>query len=633
MPQPQTDTAKRFVVVAAALVFLVVLVRTAWVGDDAYVTFRTADNFLNGYGLRWNVDSRVESFTHPLWLFAMIGATAVTGEVYYTSIFLSIALTLAAVVLLLWRLTMSMSIAILAASALVLSKAFVDYSTSGLENPLTHLLLVIFFIIAASSVPNRVFWLSLLASLISLNRLDAGLLVLPVLSPAVWKHGLKRSLGPLALGMVPLAAWEVFSLIYYGFPFPNTAYAKLDTGVPRSEIVHQGFLYLLDEAGNDPLTLLTISAALALPFLMKRSGAVAAGVALYLVYVVEIGGDFMSGRMFAEPFLCSVIALTAVPVEEFGAPLAVGLGLVWVVGLSAPRPTILSDAAFGADTTPEQLLRPNGIQEERRYYYPATGLLTAYRDVAMPNHRWLHLGEEIRASGERVWSTDAAGFFGYGAGPGVHLIDTWALGDPLLARLPAEVPWRIGHFRRRAPDGYRETLETGRNVIHDQDIAMYYEKIRIITQDPIWSRKRFRTIVAMNLGRYEAHVKSYGLIRVSAGQVARPLPAGAPPDDAFDMTLRGIEVRFSPPTSANAIEASLSRNDTYRILWFSNGTAVGERTIRQPLTSDGSLRTHIIQVPGTGEFDAIRVVPSGGDSLYYLGHLRIIQQSTFNNPP
>jgi arabinofuranosyltransferase len=126
----------------------------------------------------------------------------------------------------------------------------------------------------------------------------------------------------------------------------------------------------------------------------------------------------------------------------------------------------------------------------------------------MPNHRWLHLGEAVGASGARVWRPDAAGFFGYAAGPSVHIIDSWALGDPLLARLPADAAWRIGHFRRRVPEGYVQTVQTGRNVIRDQDVAMYYEKIRIITEDPIWSWRRLRTILEMNLGRYEDHVKS-----------------------------------------------------------------------------------------------------------------------------
>jgi hypothetical protein len=30
----------------------------AWVGDDAAITARVVDNFLHGYGLRWNVTDR-----------------------------------------------------------------------------------------------------------------------------------------------------------------------------------------------------------------------------------------------------------------------------------------------------------------------------------------------------------------------------------------------------------------------------------------------------------------------------------------------------------------------------------------------------------------------------------------------
>ena len=43
---------------------------------------------------------------------------------------------------------------VLALSTLALSKAFVDYSTSGLENPLTHLLLAGFFLALISDLPR-----------------------------------------------------------------------------------------------------------------------------------------------------------------------------------------------------------------------------------------------------------------------------------------------------------------------------------------------------------------------------------------------------------------------------------------------------------------------------------------------
>jgi hypothetical protein len=47
-------------------IFAIVLIRTAWICDDAYITFRTIDNFINGYGLRWNIAERVQTYTNPL---------------------------------------------------------------------------------------------------------------------------------------------------------------------------------------------------------------------------------------------------------------------------------------------------------------------------------------------------------------------------------------------------------------------------------------------------------------------------------------------------------------------------------------------------------------------------------------
>ena len=72
---------------------LVVLVRTAWVCDDAYITFRVVDNFVGGFGLRWNVAERVQGYTHPLWMLISAGAYACTREIYYTGIAVSLGLS------------------------------------------------------------------------------------------------------------------------------------------------------------------------------------------------------------------------------------------------------------------------------------------------------------------------------------------------------------------------------------------------------------------------------------------------------------------------------------------------------------------------------------------------------------
>jgi arabinofuranosyltransferase len=502
---------KRFVVVAGTLVFLLIVVRTAWVNDDAYITFRTIDNFLNGYGLRWNIANRVQAYTHPLWMFVMTGAAAISGEFFYTTIVLSAALSAATVALVAGRIAASVPMAVLALSALTLSKAFVDYSTSGLENPLTHLVLAVFFLVEGTARPleetvidrRRLFRLALLAALLMLNRLDTGLLVLPALVAAAASYGWRRSWRPILVGMLPLAAWEAFSLLYYGFPFPNTAYSKLKTGISRSELVYQGCLYLLDSMNNDPITLLVCVAAILSPLVLARGWAAPAGIVLYVTYVVWVGGDFMSGRFLAAPFLCAVIHLARQPVREFGLGWRLAMAAVWLTGLAAPRPTIVSNAAFGGDVTPAETIAPTGITDERRHYYQTCGLLTARRGAPMPNHKWVHMGRELAANGTRFFSTDAAGFIGWAGGPGVHFTDKYGLGDPLLARLPAVVPWRIGHFVRRVPDGYQETLETGRNQIRDPGVSAYYEKLRVITVEPIWSFERMKTILGMNLGRYE----------------------------------------------------------------------------------------------------------------------------------
>ncbi len=53
---------------AIALLLLVILLHIA-ITADAYVTFRVVDNFVHGYGLRWNVGEPVCGvYTHPLWM-------------------------------------------------------------------------------------------------------------------------------------------------------------------------------------------------------------------------------------------------------------------------------------------------------------------------------------------------------------------------------------------------------------------------------------------------------------------------------------------------------------------------------------------------------------------------------------
>lgn len=503
-----TDTprvaALRSALVFGFLLFVIVVIRTAWLGDDAYITFRSIDNLLHGYGFRWNVVERVQPFTHPLWALALIGPFALTGEAYFSSLAVSMLLAFAAVAIFVVRVAGSQRAALIGLAVFVFSKAFVEYSTSGLENPLTTFLLVMFLDTVFGRAPSRLEWLWLWGGLLLLNRLDLGLLVLPTLAVESVDSRRARSIRAAAVGLAPLVAWEAFSLVYYGFLLPNTAYAKLQTGVATGELLAQGGLYLLDSLSADPVTLTVMAAAVVL-CLSERKRRVAdwplaAGVILYLVYVVRVGGDFMSGRFLVAPLVLATALLCRVDWDAQAPAVPMLVTTMALLGTFATvRPPITSTIETFA-TSDAAGMGVGGVADERAFYYRMSGLLRWTRENPLPADPLMVAdGKRLRGSGE-ILVTRNIGFFGYFAGPTVHIVDLMALSDPLLARQPAVRPWRIGHFERRVPAGYVESIRSGTNGMADYETAVLYDRLKLVTQGPIWSAKRWRAIRRLHLG-------------------------------------------------------------------------------------------------------------------------------------
>jgi arabinofuranosyltransferase len=497
---PELDT-NTFLRASLVGLFTIVLVRTAWMHDDAYITLRTVDNLVSGFGPRWNVSERVQAYTHPLWMFLLALPYSVTREAYFTPLVLSILVSAAVMWLFVSRLALSAGAVVVGASVFIFSKAFVEFSTSGLENPLTHLLLAIFFTLYWKLEPARTTILWFVAAMIMLNRLDSGLLVLPALMLRSYEVDWRISVKSAAIGLLPLVIWELFSIIYYGFPFPNTAYAKLNTGIDAGPLAMQGLVYLVNSITHDPVTLFAtavfvIAAVATRP---RESWPTALGIVLYLIFVVLIGGDFMSGRFLTAPLFCAVVLMSRFELP-LASPLTSGAtAAIIALGVFATnRPPLLTQD--DVLKPPPRMVTIGGVSDERASYYGSTGLLRWSRDKPLPDFQSATEGREARAN-PGVVVRDEIGMFGYFAGPGVHVVDVLALGDPLLARLPAQPKWRIGHFERPVPEGYLETLQNGRNVIVDPLIAMKYERLKTITQDPLWTLRRWRAIMAVNLNR------------------------------------------------------------------------------------------------------------------------------------
>ena len=523
-------TARHRHFIPLLLVFAGVYLANAWVCDDAYITFRTIDNLVNGLGPVWNAGERVQAFTHPLWFLLLSAGYALTSEIYYTSLAISAMATLSALYLVAGRIALWWEGMVLSAALLISSKAFVDYASSGLEDPLTYLLVALFVYLYMRH-PNKepsVRTLAMVAGLATLNRMDTLLLFAPALLLSWWPQRSLRSSLDLACGFVPFVMWELFSIAYYGFPFPNTAYAKLGTGIPQGELLVQGLRYAQNSLRLDPITLPTMGVALAYVVWKPRRRTVALGIGilLYVLYALAIGGHFMSGRLFAAPFLMAVAVLGRSSILARRRAFPIAIVLLLAVNLSTPHAPIWSDSSYG--------LEKKGwfdvhIANERAFYYPYTGLLNALAnpDTTFPIQGWADWGRkfgELADGGLPTLITwPQVGFIGFYSGPQCPIIDIHALGDPLLARLPArrDVPWRIGHFARIIPVGYVETHLYGENLIEDPDLALFYDKLRVVISEELFTAERAREIWRLNTGYYDHLIDEKAFAYTSSNDVSR----------------------------------------------------------------------------------------------------------------
>ena len=482
----------------------VLLIRSAWLCDDAYITLRSVDNLVNGYGLRWNVVERVQSFTHPAWLMLITPVYAVTREAYFTVLGVQIGLALATVWLLLRHVARTPADALLGLGALVGSKALIDFSTSGLENPLAHLMLVLFFLTWRRDRQSpSLFVLGALTSVILLCRLDLGLLVAPLIVIALRPLRFTRA-GSFALGLVPFLAWELFSLVYYGVLVPNTALAKLPPGVASVDLAAQGSRYLLATFHFDPITPVVLAgSAIVLAFACGRAGRVVlAAMVVHVLYVVGVGGDFMSGRFLTPALLMGIVGVLGLVRWRRAVVVRLAASAALVAGsLLGPAAPLMTGAGFGTVPLPVGEFDRYGVTDERRFYYPSLGLLPVLSGRAVPSeHTSSAFGLKRRALADRtggdVVEASNIGLFGYYAGPKVYIIDRNALADPFLARLPPAPGWRVAHYIREVPDGYLESRRQNQDLLSDASLRPLYDRVQILTQADVWSRARFRVVLA-----------------------------------------------------------------------------------------------------------------------------------------
>jgi len=580
--QPGPERRRDTIFIAfALLVFAVVVLRSAWLSDDALITLRYIDNFQNGHGLRWNVAERVQGFTHPLWLILLTATTWVTGNLMHTAIWVGVIVSVAAVCVLALA-ARSRTGMLVAFSALMSSKAFIDYSTSGLENPLTHLLMGAFALVLFREISRvkegerfslrTVLVLATIASLGVITRHDIALLYAPAGIYVWWNcaHRIKGA-GYGLLGLLPFWIWTGFAIIYYGFPMPNTAAAKLNIGIPGDVLMGQGLAYYFYTLMRDPVTLLAFFAGgIAATLLPARRESIAArmlvlGMVLYAWYILRIGGDFMAGRFFTPLVFWGALILARYPWETISIrPLRVSgaavAGVLVLIGLSNSTAPL----RVGANYSNTGFV--SGIADERGYYYQFTGLLLDDFRTDWPKTMLMNRGNELHDEGRVLSVETTVGSVGFAAGPNVFVMDTFGLNDAFLARVPpvVDADWRPGHLFRRPPEGYPSTIATGDNRIVDPQLAELWDAIAIVTRGPLFSAERLREIWRLNTGYYSDHAP------VPVG-MATPMHTISISDFPAELEFgfSGIEIELGETTIHNVIHLTLDQMNSYHIDLYS----------------------------------------------------------------
>jgi len=485
-------------------VVVAVVIQNAWVCDDAFITLRVVDHAWAGRGLVFNEGWRVQVYTHPAWMLGLAVVYGLLGSGFWSALLCGVGTSAAALWLGLCRIARGRAVLVVAA-ALAGSRAFIDYSTSGLENPLTHLVTAMAVWAYLGDVRRgRAFariagW----TGVAFLCRPDAPLALAPLALAAAMQARdrgvpLRALVRASVWGLVPLLSWELCSLVYYGAWVPNTALAKLGTGLPRTELLAQGGRYLLDTAIADRVTLVAILGGAAWCWTRRHNRPLVMGAALYLAYVVSIGGGFMAGRFLTLPLWLLTLGVARRRIGPRPAAL-LGLGLVVMSLLGARSPLRTGPGSVEAEPPSPRW----GIADERAHYAAASSLWAWSPGTSLPDHPWRRQGEQGPKDGSRVTVFDTMGYYGFFASPGRHVVDRIALGDPLLARLPPlrRLDWRPGHMARPLPRGYLDALEhDDSSRVRDPAVRALYEALEHVHRGPLWSSQRWSAILDLHTG-------------------------------------------------------------------------------------------------------------------------------------
>ncbi len=506
--------------------FVLIITLLAWQSDDAYHAYVMAKHLVEGNGFVYNIGERASASSCPLFTLIIACGYFIFRNMFLVSLLICIIFSSLAAHIVLYDFCRTKKQVIYISILLLGSVSFVSYTTSGLENSLLFFLAALFYrsyYSRESYTAKRLLYMGFLVSLIAMTRMDAVLMFVPAIL-YIYLAKRERVSFPKAipiglLSLLPFILWELFSLFYFGFPFPNTAYVKLGTDIALKEYIYRGLQYVFVSTVCDLPLMIIIVFMLGAAIMAKRerSSYAAIGVGLYLVYVIYIGGDFMLGRHFTVCYLISIITCLYIIENGFEVEFKsrrLERALIFTIAgalLYAGTTGLITDQFLYG----HEMGLP--IADERAGYFKYTSLynnaVSYFRTGEMCIRKaWNERGiDEYRGAGFKAGILEMVPGISIYYNSDIYLNDWYGLGDPFLSKLPGvkEDNWRIGHIRREPPKGYIDTVSDGEMKIENESLREYYEIIMLITRGKLFDKDRIKAIIDINLGRYDYLIDNY----------------------------------------------------------------------------------------------------------------------------
>ncbi|MCP4603796.1 MAG: hypothetical protein GY847_25310 [Proteobacteria bacterium] len=315
--------------------------------DDAFITYRCSENFALGHGLVFNPGEPVEATSN--FLFAIIlGLLYMAGiEPVLGAILVNVASLWTIAFLLIFdssrRLAHSRARAWSWTSGLLLlvfSPSFIYYVWVGLETVFYSALLFagcLFFLRQPRSL-LRFGLAGIFFGLAAITRMEA-VIVLPVIAILLlvgcgFKEMLVKGIvlgAGFAVVFIPVLS---FRLSFYGFPFPNAYYVKVDGGTVA--LILRGLQYVSNFVEVYP-GLVVVAALSIVRFVFARAdrfrtGFITLTILAQTSYVIIVGGDFFPFYRFMVPVL-ALFALGFADICSFG----IGRGPLKDISNEMPR--------------------------------------------------------------------------------------------------------------------------------------------------------------------------------------------------------------------------------------------------------------------------------------------------------